>query len=120
MFSLRDASVHLNGLITQIAQYPVLFRQDAKLAECVAAAVYILEAGDPGGGMPLKPMAVSGTVWRFTGKPLNVWFEGGCPSTLGVGSCGMHFVDMDGRPFYTRGRTQAGLYQYSRGVLGAP
>ena len=104
MFSLRDAGARLNGLIAQIAQYPVSFRHDAKLAERVAAAVYIPEADEPrGDGVPLKPMAVSRTVKRFTGTPLRVWFDGGCPTTTGVGSCGMHYVDVDGHPLYTRG-----------------
>ena len=103
MFSLHDAGARLNGLIAQIAQYPVQFRHDAKLAEHVAAAVYIPESCELGGGVPLKPMAVSRTVRRFTGVPFSVWFDGGCPTTTGIGSCGMHFVDTDGRPFYTRG-----------------
>ena len=44
MFSLHDAGARLNELIAQIAQYPVKFRHDAKLAEHVAAAVYIPES----------------------------------------------------------------------------
>ena len=46
MFSLRDASACLNGLIAQIAQYQVSFRLDAKLAKRIAAAVYIPEADE--------------------------------------------------------------------------
>ena len=100
---MRDASARLNGLIAQIAWYPVQFRHDAKLAERIAAAVYIPESCELEGGVPLKPMAVSWTVRRFTGVPFSVWFDGGCPITTGVGLCGMHFVNIDGRPFYTRG-----------------
>ena len=40
-FSLHDASAHFNGIVVQIAQYPLLFKHDAKLAEHVAAAVYL-------------------------------------------------------------------------------
>ena len=61
-----------NGLIAQIAQYLVRFRQDAKLTERVAAAVYIPESCGLEGGVPLKPVAVSRTVQRFAGKPLSV------------------------------------------------
>ena len=38
---MRDAGARLNGLVVQIAQYPVSFKHDAKLAERVAAAVYL-------------------------------------------------------------------------------
>ena len=100
---MRDAGAHLNGIIVQIAQYPVQFRHDAKLAERVATAVYIPDYCELEGSVPLKPMAVSRTVQRFAGVPFSVWFDGGCPITTSVGSCGMHFVDVDGRPFYTRG-----------------
>ena len=41
VFALRDAGARLNGLVAQIAQYPVLFKHDAKLAERVTAAVYL-------------------------------------------------------------------------------
>ena len=100
---MRDVGMCLNGLIAQIAQYPVQFRQDAKLAERVAAVVYIPKSCGLEGGVPLKPMAVSRTVRWFTGVPFSIWFDGGCPIMTGIGSCGMHFVDVDGHPFYTRG-----------------
>ena len=74
LFSLRNASARLKGLIAQIAQYPVSFKHDAKLAEHIAAAVYIPEAEDPRGGVALKPMAVSRTVRQFTGTPFSIWF----------------------------------------------
>ena len=38
---MRDAGACLNGCVVQIVQYPVLFKHDAKLAERVAAAVYL-------------------------------------------------------------------------------
>ena len=99
-----DASACLNGLVAQIAQYPVSFRHDAKLAERVTDAVYLPEAdGSREDGEPLKTMAVSWTVRRFTGTPFSAWFDRGCPTTTGIGSCGMHFVDVDGQPLYTRG-----------------
>ena len=107
MFALHDAGARLNGLVAQIAQYPVSFKHDTKLAERVAAAVYLPDV-DQQDGLPLKPMAASRTVRRFTGKPFCVWFDGGCPSTTGVGSIGMHFVDVDGRPLYTRGEHEMG------------
>ena len=100
---MRDAAGRLNRLIAQIVQYPVQFMHDARLAERVAAVVYIPESCGLEGGVPLKPIAVSRTVRRFTGVPFNVWFDGGCPITTGVGSCGMHFVDVDGHPFFPRG-----------------
>ena len=55
---MRDAGVCLSGLVVQIAQYPVSFRQDTKLTKCIAAAVYISETDKPGGVVALKPMAV--------------------------------------------------------------
>ena len=100
---MRDAGARLNGLIAQIAQYPVQFRHDAKLAERVAAVVYIPESCGLERGVPLKPIAVSQTVRRFAGVPFSAWFDGGCPIMTGIGSCRMHFVDVDGRPFCTRG-----------------
>ena len=42
------------------------------------------------------------------GVPLSVWFDGGCPSTMGIGYIGMHFVDADDRPLYTRGEHKIG------------
>ena len=99
---MRNAGTCLNGLVAQIAQYPDSSRHDAKLAERVAAAAYIPEAGLLG-GVTLKPMVVLRTVRQFTGIPFSVWFDRGCPITTGVGSYGMHFVDVDGRPLYTRG-----------------
>ena len=41
VFALRDAGARLKGLVAQIAQYPVSFKHDAKLAERVATAVYL-------------------------------------------------------------------------------
>ena len=41
VFALRDAGACLNGLVVPVAQYLVLFKHDAKLAERVAAAVYL-------------------------------------------------------------------------------
>ena len=69
---MRDAGTHLNGLITEIARYPVSFKHDTKLAKNVAAAVYIPEVDKSVGGVLLKPMAVSQTVWWFTGTPFSV------------------------------------------------
>ena len=100
---MRDASACLNGLIAQIAQYPVSFRHNVRLAERVTTAVYIPEADESGGGVTLKPTAVSQKVQRFTRMPFSVWFDGGCPIKMGIGSCGMHFVDVDGRLIYSRG-----------------
>ena len=101
---MRDTGTHLNGHIAQIAQYPVQFKHDAKLAERTAAVVHIPESCGLEEGVLLKPMAVSQTVRRFAGVPFSVWFDEGCPITTGVGSCGMHFVDVDCRPFHTRGK----------------
>ena len=41
VFTLCDAGACLNGLVVQITQYLVSFKHDAKLAERVAAAVYL-------------------------------------------------------------------------------
>ena len=41
VFTLRAAGACLNGLVAQFAQYPVSFKHNAKLAERVAAAVYL-------------------------------------------------------------------------------
>ena len=38
---MHDAGACLNGLVVQIAQNPVSFKHDAKLAERFAAAVYL-------------------------------------------------------------------------------
>ena len=65
--------------------------------------MYIPESCGLEGGVPLKPMAASRTVRWFTGVPFSVWFDGGYLTMTGVGSCGMHFVDVDGHPFNTRG-----------------
>ena len=63
-------------------------------------------------------MAASWTVWQFTGKPFCVWFDGGCPITTGVGSIGIHFVDVDGRPLYTRGEHEVGYTSNHSEFLG--
>ena len=41
VFALHDAGACLKGLAAQVLQYPVLFKHNAKLAERVAAAVYL-------------------------------------------------------------------------------
>ena len=57
----------------------------------------------------LKSMAVSWTVQCF---------DGGCPITTGVGSCGMHFVDADGCSFYIRGEHEQGYTSKQSEFLG--
>ena len=74
-------------------QYPVTFQHDANLADCVTEAVYVPEAEKSGVGVKLKPRDVSRTVRRFTGTLLNVWFNRSCPTSTGIGSCGMLFAD---------------------------
>ena len=63
-------------------------------------------------------MAASRTVRRFTGKPFCICFDGGCPITTGVGSIGMHFVDVDGRPLYTHGEHEVGYTSNHSEFLG--
>ena len=68
--------------------------------------------------MTLKPMAVSQTVQQFTRIPSSLLFDGGCPVTTGVGSCGMHFVDVDCHPLYTRGEHEKGYTSNHSEFLG--
>ena len=48
----------------------------------------------------MKPMAVSPTIQDFNGTPLNLWFDGSCPSMAGIGAWEMHFADVGEVPFY--------------------
>ena len=63
-------------------------------------------------------MATSRMVQRFTGRPFCVWVDGGCPTTTVVGSIGMHFVDVDGRPLYTCGEHEIGYTSNHSEFLG--
>ena len=118
VFALRDTGAHLNGLLAQIMQYPVSYKHDAKLAKRVAAAVYQPDVDQSKDRLPLKPMAASLMVRWFTGRLFCVWFDEGYPSTTSVSSIGMHFVDVDGCPLYTRGEHKIGCTSNHSEFLG--
>ena len=63
-------------------------------------------------------MAASRMVRRFAGRPFCIWYGGGCPITTGIGSIGMHFVDVDGQLLYTCGEHEIGYTSNHSEFLG--
>ena len=57
-------------------------------------------------------------VWRFTGRPFCIWFDGGYPIITGAGSIRMHFVDVDGCLLYTCGEHEIGYTSNHSEFLG--